>query len=187
MNLWFRLFSLLLRSAARKRTSFDPFAEVFTPFRCWPTDLDTNLHMNNGRYLTLMDLGRLDFMAKTGILWPSFRRGILAVLGASQMVYLKPLLVGRPFRIGTRLCCWDERWFVMQQRFLVGERTAAKATVRGMFRQRGQTVAPQAVMQLSGAPLPAAAVPPPEVASWLRSLAEQRDLSRAPAVSATGD
>ena len=29
-------------------------------FLVWPNDLDMNRHMNNGRYLTLMDLGRFD-------------------------------------------------------------------------------------------------------------------------------
>src|SRR6185503_3961101 len=28
--------------------------------RVWPNDLDLNIHVNNGRYLTLMDLGRMD-------------------------------------------------------------------------------------------------------------------------------
>ena len=32
--------------------------------RVWPNDLDTNAHMNNGRYLTLMDLGRFDLMTQ---------------------------------------------------------------------------------------------------------------------------
>lgn len=178
MNLWFRLMTLLVRDAATRRPRQSPLEEVLTPFRTWPSDLDTNVHMNNGRYLTLMDLGRLDFMARIGIMWPTFRQGMLAVLGASQMIFLRPLLLGRPFSIGTRLACWDDRWFVMQQRFIQGRSTMAKAQVRGMFRQKNKTVAPHTVMALSGEPLPQELAPPPEVVSWLRSLAEQRDLSK---------
>ena len=44
-----------------------------SPFRVWPHDLDTSLHMNNGRYWTLMDLGRADLMIRSG-LWPSILR-----------------------------------------------------------------------------------------------------------------
>ena len=37
-------------------------------FRVLPTDLDVNLHMNNGRFLQIMDLARIDWLLRTGIL-----------------------------------------------------------------------------------------------------------------------
>lgn len=179
MNLWFRLMGLLLKEVVGNRPQQSPLDEVLTTFRTWPTDLDTNLHMNNGRYLTLMDLGRLDFMARTGLLWPTLKKKMLAILGASQMIFLRPLLVGKPFTISTKLVYWDERWFVMRQHFLQDGQVMAKATVRGMFRQKNRTIAPRVVMQLSGEPLPQARELPADVASWLRSLTEQRDLAKA--------
>jgi len=35
-------------------------------FRVVPTDLDVLGHMNNGVYFSLMDLGRIDLMIRTG-------------------------------------------------------------------------------------------------------------------------
>ncbi|GAC28971.1 acyl-CoA thioesterase [Brumicola pallidula] len=32
-----------------------------------PNDLDVNMHVNNGRYLTLCDLTRVDFFVRSGI------------------------------------------------------------------------------------------------------------------------
>ena len=37
----------------------DIFATTRVALRVWPNDLDLNLHVNNGRYLALADIGRL--------------------------------------------------------------------------------------------------------------------------------
>ena len=66
MNLWFRLAFLILSSVFRPR--IDPVAETSRlRFRVWPHDIDTSMHLNNGRYWTLMDLGRADLMLRSGI------------------------------------------------------------------------------------------------------------------------
>ena len=65
MNLWFR--SLIVLFTVFFRRSLDPLDESVLKFRVWPTDLDVNFHMNNGRYLTIMDLGRVDLMLRTGL------------------------------------------------------------------------------------------------------------------------
>jgi len=49
MNLWFRLVWLLVSSRFGPR--LEPLADPSRlGFRVWPHDLDTSLHMNNGRY-----------------------------------------------------------------------------------------------------------------------------------------
>jgi len=59
MNLWFRLIALVFTAwRATPFRSTDDVSRVHA--RVWPTDLDLSLHVNNGRYLTLMDLGRSD-------------------------------------------------------------------------------------------------------------------------------
>jgi len=66
MNLWLRLLGVILASLWRPR--FDPVRDVSRlTFRVWLHDLDTSLHMNNGRYWTLMDLGRTDLMLRSGL------------------------------------------------------------------------------------------------------------------------
>jgi acyl-CoA thioesterase FadM len=35
--------------------------------RVLPNDIDINLHMNNGRYLTICDLTRVDMFIRTGL------------------------------------------------------------------------------------------------------------------------
>lgn len=81
MNLWLRL--LLLHLTLARRARIDLLQEVVLDLRVWPTDLDIQRHMNNGRYLSVMDLGRYALMARTGLLgvaaehrWMPLVRGI---------------------------------------------------------------------------------------------------------------
>jgi hypothetical protein len=49
--------------------------------RAWPNDLDINLHVNNGRYLSLADIGRIHWFSLTGLLRVARRARALPVVG----------------------------------------------------------------------------------------------------------
>ncbi len=51
-----RLASLLWKYKG-KEPSKNVFIETILKGRCWANDLDTNLHMNNSRYLRECDFG----------------------------------------------------------------------------------------------------------------------------------
>ena len=74
MNLWLRILFLLLATPFRPKLE-PPFGVSRLTFDVWPNDLDTNLHMNNGRYLTIMDLGRLDLTLRMGLAGHARRNG----------------------------------------------------------------------------------------------------------------
>jgi acyl-CoA thioesterase FadM len=67
------------------RVARDLLATTRVTIRVWPNDLDTNMHVNNGRYLTLADLGRADWFIRTGVYATSKRLGIFPVVGAAGM------------------------------------------------------------------------------------------------------
>ena len=54
MNLYLRLILLLFRIQGLPRRGLFDASRV--SFRVLPNDCDLNFHMNNGRYLTFMDL-----------------------------------------------------------------------------------------------------------------------------------
>ena len=174
MNLYLRLLALL-GSYIVPRTPVPLTAETITRFRVLPHDLDTNLHMNNGRFLTLMDLGRLDYMAKVGMLWPVTKRKVQTVLGASQMVYLRPLLLGQRFELATKLECWDDKWFVMRQTFRLGQQTCAFGRVRGVFRHGGRSLPPGEVLEACGMGAVQSPTPSAATAGWLEGLKRRDD------------
>jgi acyl-CoA thioesterase FadM len=58
MKLWLRLLVQLVSWRTRKPLQIHEVAK--RKFRVWPTDLDIYNHMNNGVFLTILDLGRYD-------------------------------------------------------------------------------------------------------------------------------
>jgi hypothetical protein len=47
-------------------------------------DLDLNLHMNNGRYLSVCDLGKIDVMIRSGTASIAIRRKWRPLIGGSH-------------------------------------------------------------------------------------------------------
>ena len=65
------MFENAMTTAQRSRLAMPELASELT-FRVWPTDLDVFRHVNNGRYLSFMDLGRTDLIVRSG-LWRAMR------------------------------------------------------------------------------------------------------------------
>ena len=71
MHLLLRTLLVLFRS--RRRPKLDFFDSSTLPMRVLPTDIDIAMHVNNGMYFSLMDLGRFDLMIRSGF-WATMRR-----------------------------------------------------------------------------------------------------------------
>lgn len=132
MNLLLRLLWKFLTLPLRPKVSFlDP---GLIHLRVWPTDLDLNLHMNNGRYLTVMDLGRLDLTFRCGLGGLLLRRRWRPVVGAVRIRFRRSLDPFERYALETRLLGWDGKWLYLGQRFLKGDGDlAAEAYVRAVF------------------------------------------------------
>jgi acyl-CoA thioesterase FadM len=116
--------------------------------RVWPNDIDFNFHLNNSRYLTCMDYGRIRMLAASGILGNVVRRRWTPLVGSIDIVYRRSLPLWIPFTLTTRNVCWDDRWFYMEQTIRFREGLASTAWVKALFQEGGKSVAPQFVVDL---------------------------------------
>jgi hypothetical protein len=64
MVLIFRVILVLLLSRFRRRIG--PLDEASLRFTALPTDCDLNFHMSAGRYLSFMDVGRVELIEREG-------------------------------------------------------------------------------------------------------------------------
>lgn len=175
MNLIFRLILVILR--ARRAPRLGPLDESVIHSRVLPTDLDLNLHLNNGRYLTLMDLGRVDLLFRMGVVGELRRRRWNPVVASLTVRYRRALGLGQRYSIHTRLLCWDDRWFYLEQRFVRGGEEMAKAIVKAAFTGPEGRVLPQELVDAS--PWSLRSPPMPEgVRRW--GAAEEAIRSEAP-------
>ena len=101
--------------------------------RVWPNDLDLNIHMNNGRYLTLMDLGRMDLMFRSGAARLWLLKGHQPLVGLSMCRHFRALKVFQGFELRSRLLGWDEKWVYFEQRFESAGELYALGLVKGLM------------------------------------------------------
>lgn len=174
MNLFLRL--LWLRLAGRFRPSGGLLGPIRTPFRVLPTDLDVLRHVNNGVYLSLLDVARMDLIQRAGLVPELRRRGWFPVVTAESIGFRRPLRLFQRFEVETRVLGWDERSFYIEQRFLRPDELVASALVVGRFlRRAGGSVTPAEVGELAGLP------GSPALPDWARRLGAQQERLRADA------
>jgi acyl-CoA thioesterase FadM len=150
VKLYFRFLAALLR-ASRTSHRIPPDGESVTEFRVLPTDLDFNRHLNNARYLALMDIGRLHLLAELGFLRPMLRRRWSPVVGAVLLRFRKGLDAWMRFALHTRVVGWDGKWFYIEQRFERDGEVYTYALVRILFRGDGRSLAPAETLAGLGA------------------------------------
>jgi acyl-CoA thioesterase FadM len=143
MNLIFRMIYISITSLFRGRL---PLGNVHSrlSLRVLPNDLDLNFHMNNGRYLTLCDLSRVDMFIRTGLMRTMLKRKWMPVIAMHTMHYKKPLGMFERFDLLLEVTHWDEKYFFMNHTFMVGDRVAAEGTSKGCLYARGKGVVPPA-------------------------------------------
>ncbi len=183
MNLWLRLLWLLFTARRRGRLDLPADASVIT-FRVWPHDLDPSIHMNNGRYLTLMDLGRTDVMLRSGLWREVWRNRWTPIASAITIRFRRELRPLQKFRLETRLVCWDATLVVMEQTFLIdgGARDgqiAAQALFKGgIYDRKARAFVPIAKLMQSINVSAVSPPPTPEIDAFLKADAELKQAGK---------
>ncbi|MCQ8278942.1 thioesterase family protein [Acetobacteraceae bacterium KSS8] len=145
---WFRLLRVAMgRHDGQKPGTFDT---TVIRLRAWPNDLDLNVHVNNGRILSLADLGRIDWFRRAGLLRVARERKAFPVIGDAIAKFRRELRAFERFEIHSRLIGWDERWAYLEHRFVKAGRVFGVVAIRGMFTGKNGPVPPQTLVDALG-------------------------------------
>lgn len=132
-------------------------------------DLDTNMHVNNGRFLTLMDLGRLDLTLRAGLLPVAWSKRWRPVVASVMIRFRRELRPFERFEMHTRLLGWDDRWVFLRQDIVRSDgRLASAAVVKATFLGPRGTVSP-AELALAGGIDPESPPLPDWLLEWVRA------------------
>jgi len=139
MSVRARVVGVILRWLAVERGRGDqPFSRL--SLRCWPWDCDVFRHMNNARYLSIMDLGRWHFILATG-LWREFKaHHALPVAARVEIDFRRSIKPFESFILETRQRKVGTKSVVVSQTFLVDGQIAAVGLVTLAFLTRGRAV-----------------------------------------------
>lgn len=97
---------------------------------CLPVDLDVWMELNNGRTLTLYDLGRIPMVRRSGMLGAMDRRGWSFTVAGSSIRYRQRVTLLNKLQMRSRIVGRDARFFYTQQSMW----HKGKATSSGIFR-----------------------------------------------------
>lgn len=113
-----------------------------THHRAWPWDTDMYGELNNGRILTLMELGRWGLAVEIGLLQAMRkRRAGFAVAGVSVRYRRRIPLFAR-YRIETRPLGWDEKFLYIDQSMWMGDVAANQMLLRAAIVGKSGTIPP---------------------------------------------
>ena len=135
---------------------------------CWPWDLDVFGELNNGRTLTLYDLGRIPWFGRIGLDKVLRREGWqVAVVGASVR-WRRRVHVMERLRMRTRALGWDERFLYSEQSLWKADgECASHILIRAAVSDRNGIVPSARVLAVLGHEGPS-----PELPAWVRAWVE---------------
>ena len=160
-----RIPALAIRQHLRPLPPLDILGEDQLHLRVLPNDIDINLHLNNARYLNLMDYARTHLLARTRLLEHILRARWQPLVGAVWITYRRSLPLFARFTIATRMVCWDDRWFYIEQTFTGSKGLAAVGWVKGILRDAHGNIDPQRVID-GVAPGVVSPPMPQAIATW---------------------
>jgi acyl-CoA thioesterase FadM len=136
--------------------------------RCWPWDLDPWAELNNGRTLTLYDLGRLPLGRRTGVERVLRERRWGLTVAGSTIRYRRRVTMFAKLTMHTRCVGWDKRFLYMEQSMWQGEECASHALIRSAVVGKAGIVPPAELAQALGAGAVSPALPA-WVEAWIEA------------------
>jgi acyl-CoA thioesterase FadM len=139
MNLYLRLIFTLLRAWRLPR--FQVGTTLERTLRVLPNDIDINGHMNNGRYMTMVDLMLMEYFVRIGFAGVLFKQGWKPMSGGSFITYRRGLKPFQKYRLRYKIDACDEFWNFMRFEFLDGDKVCASRYMKGAAVSRDGLVA----------------------------------------------
>ena len=135
---------------AGRGQTLDILDTVISQHRAWPWDIDPWKDLNNGRILTLFDLGRIQLAQRTGLSAALMRNRWGIVVAGNTTRYRKRITMMQRFEMRTRVVGWDNRFVYMEQSMWRGAECCNHILIRGAITSRAGIVPPVDVLSAMG-------------------------------------
>jgi len=169
---WLRLCKMALGAPFREKLGWRDESRL--DFRVWPNDLDINLHMNNARYLAVMDIGRIDLAIRCGLARLVWRDKLKPVVASAMVRFRRSLAPFARFTLRSRVLGWDEKWVFIEHNIERGGELYCQAIVKTLFLGRNGAVPTRELLDAVSARAPAIELPA-WIAQWQAAEAGARD------------
>ena len=135
----------------------------------WPWDLDGFLELNNGRALTLYDLGRLGMGVRVGLLTVLKQNKWGLTMAGSSVRYRRRLHAFERFETRSRAVCWDDKFvYIEQSMWKTNGECASHVLYRSAVTDKNGIVSPQRVLEAMGQSATSPETPD-WIAAWIKA------------------
>ena len=134
----------------KRRPKLHPLGTHVSYHRCWPQDIDVYLEMNNGRILTIMDLGRTGLGIRTGLVAALRRNGWGLTMAGASVRYRKRIRPMTRFRMVSKCIGWDDKFMYLDQSIWIGGDCAVQILYRSAATDRNGIVKPERLLAEMG-------------------------------------
>lgn len=145
MNLYLRMLWVLLSSFFKPRLPVSALQNELTQ-RVLPNDLDLNMHMNNGRFLTICDLTRVDLFVRTGLLAVMLAEKWSPIIAEHTMTYRKAMRLFQRYTVSMEITHYDDKHFYATHRFTSNGKVVAEGTSKAIILGREGVIPPTRVV-----------------------------------------
>lgn len=145
---YLRAARVLLAAQFGPRLDFD--GESVVKLRIGLGDIDIFPEVNNGRHLTLMDMGRFDLAVRSGFWKTIHREGWGLTVGGASVRFRHRVPPLSRVRLRTRIVGRDDRWLYFHQKIERDSRVCSAALVRAGVTSKGGLVPVDRVLEATG-------------------------------------
>ena len=158
----------VLKEVAKNRNAPDlqPTGEHVSHHRCWPQDIDMFMEMNNGRILTIFELGRFGLAKRVGLLTALKENGWGLTVAGTSVRYRKRIKPFVKFRMHSNAPCWDDKFIYVNQSIWIDDTCAANALFRTGVVNKGKLVPTADVFAATNRD-PVSPAPPDWIQNWI--------------------
>lgn len=134
---WIRLVTCLIRAKFKRKVKLTE--TISLPFRVWITDIDVSV-MNHAAIMTVMELGRIDFMVRTNFFELANKKKWFFPSQAISVQFYRPLKIFQKAELLTRISFIDEKWIYTEQKIIRNGKDIAACLVKSTIKSGRETV-----------------------------------------------
>lgn len=145
---FFRLIKTSLQAKRKPKLSYSELSSI--SFYCHPWDIDMFNELNNGRVLTLYDLGRTDLGVRCDLMATLLKQKWSLVVAGSSVRYRKRVRMFDKITMHTQCVGTDDKWVYLEQSMWVKGQPCSSVLIRSGITSKQGIVPPAQVFEAMG-------------------------------------
>ena len=164
-----RIIRVVVKSQFQEKLSFDTEFTDSVNLIVLPQDIDPFMELNNGRYVTLLDLGRFSLGTKVNMASFLKRNNWSLTIVGTYNEYRYRLRLFQSFILKTKIIGYDEKWFYFFQKAERKGKSHMASVVKFAYTSKEGLVLPKEVITAMGMKYDPTGLP-----SWIKELTEHQ-------------